>query len=375
VLGGAEQACRMLAERLVATAGWEVHVFTTCATDAVTWADDLEPGHAEINGVHVHRFASCAGRSPEFDAFARDALLRPGAADGRRFVALQGPVCPDAVEAAVASDARLIVFYPYLYWPTVHGVAPAGRRAVMHPAAHDEPALRLEVFREVFAAAHGMVFQTDAERALVHSCFAPRAAHEIVLGLGVDEPPRPGDPGRRAPFLLYVGRVEDGKGTRLLADVFAKYKASHPGPLELVLAGVVNQAPPEHPDIAVLGPVSEDEKHALMAGCVAFVQPSYYEAFSLVVMEAWMAGAPVIVNGACAPLLEHVERSGGGLVFTDDATFDAAVSQVVTRRDELARRGRAYVQRNFGWPRVIERYRRFLTRVAATVPADVPGRL
>ena len=130
----------------------------------------------------------------------------------------------------------------------------------------------------------------------------------------------------------------------------------------------MNQAPPEHPDIAVLGPVTEDEKHALTAGCVALVQPSYYEAFSLVVMEAWTAGVPVIVNGACAPLREHVERSGGGLVFTDDATFDAAVSQVGARRDELASRGRAYVQRNFGWPRVIERYRRFLTRVAATVP-------
>ena len=368
IRGGAEHACRMLAERLVATSGWEVHVFTTCATDAATWADEFDQGEVELNGVHVHRFASLAGRSNEFDAFARRALVRPGAADGRRFIELQGPVCPDAADAAIASDARLLVFYPYLYWPTVHGIVRGGRRAVMHPAAHDEPALRLPVFREVFAAAQGMVFQTGAERDLVHRTFATRAPHEIVLGLGVDKPPEVERGGTRDPYLLYVGRIEDGKGTRLLAEVFAKYKASHPGPLQLVLAGTVNQAPPAHSDIIVRGPVSDDDKHALFARCLAFVQPSYYEAFSLVVLEAWTAGAPVIVNGACAPLREHVERSGGGLTFTDDATFEAALSQIASDGAELARRGRTYVERNFGWPRLIERYRRFLTRVAAAVP-------
>ena len=368
IRGGAEHACRMLAERLVATSGWDVDVFTTCATDAATWANDFDPGDAEINGVHVHRFTSIAGRSNEFDAFARQALLRPSAANAERFIELQGPVCPGAVDAAIASDARLLVFYPYLYWPTVHGVDRAGRRAVMHPAAHDEPALRLPVFRDVFAAAQGMVFQTGAERDLVNSLFATRAPHEIVLGLGVDEPPEVERGRPRDPYLLYVGRIEDGKGTRLLADVFAKYKATHPGPLQLVLAGTVNQSPPGHPDIVVRGPVSDDDKHALLAGCLAFVQPSYYEAFSLVLLEAWTAGAPVIVNGVCAPLREHVERSGGGLTFTDDATFEAALSQIASDGANLARRGRTYVERNFGWPRLIERYRRFLTRVAAAVP-------
>jgi len=378
VVGGAEYAARMLAERLVDRCGWEVSVLTTCAQDARTWADEYPPGEVEVNGVRVHRFRSQAGRDRGFEAFSAAVLADAAAASpeaGRRWIELQGPVCPAVVDAAAGGDFDLVVFYPYLYYPTVHGVPAVGSRAVMHPAAHDEAPIRLPLFREVFAAARGLVFQTEGERRLAHRLFPGVAATpQLLLGLGVE--PGPGDPtaagaavglaGR--PYLLCVGRVDEGKGTTLLARYFAAYKERRPGPLALVLAGPVVSRPPANPDIVVAGPVDEPVKWGLLRGATALVSPSPLEAFSLVLVEAWAAGRPVLVNAACLATTEHVARSGGGLRFGGYGQFEVAVERLTAGRvlaDRLAAAGRAYADANFAWPVLIDRYRAFLEAVAA----------
>lgn len=368
VLGGAEYGARMLAERLVSTLGWDVEVLTTCALDAGTWADEYPPGEVEVNGVQVRRFASAAGRDPGFEPFSRTVLPRPEAATRdtcERWIHLQGPVCPDVVGAARDSDANLVVFYPYLYFPTVHGVRTVGDRAVMHPAAHDEPPLRLPIFRDVFAATRAFVFQTYGERRLAEMLFPIGHRPQIVMGLGVEEgSAAPVE--RDRPFLLCLGRVDDGKGSGLLARYFAEYKARRPGPLSLVFAGPVVQQPPAHPDIEVLGPVDDDVKWGLLRSATTLVSPSYFEAFSIVLMEAWTAGTPVLVNGHCLATREHCEQSGGGLWFEGYAGFEAAVDRLVgdeAARQALAGAGGRYVEENFRWPVIIARYRSFLERL------------
>jgi glycosyltransferase involved in cell wall biosynthesis len=367
VLGGAEYGARMLAERLVSFLAWDVEVLTTCALDARTWADEYPEGTVDVNGVRVHRFRSAAGRHPDFDALSGPVLRHPEAtslADAERWIDLQGPVNPAIVEAVGDSDADLVVFYPYLYHPTVRGVPVAGRRAVMHPAAHDEPPLRLPVFGPVFRGVRGLVYQTYGERDLVERLFSVAHVHHVVMGLGVEE--QEGDSAAAvpdAPFLLCLGRVDDGKGAGMLARWFAEYKARRPGPLQLVFAGPVVHPPPEHPDIRVLGPVTEEAKWGLLRRALALVNPSYFEAFSIVLMEAWTAGVPVVVNGACLATREHCERSGGGLWFTHYAEFEVVVDRLQADeglRAGLAERGRGYVDAHFRWPVIIERYRRFL---------------
>jgi len=377
VPGGAELGCRMLAERLAALAGLDVHVYTTCARDANTWANEFAPGDTVENGVRVHRFRSATGRAPEFHDFASDLLRNPAratAAEGRRFIDLQGPVCPDAIDAAASSSAQLLIFYPYLYAPTVDGVARVGARAVMHPAAHDEPALRLPIFTDVFAGAGAFVFQTFAERDLCERRFPVAHRPQLVLGLGVDEHPAPSPTAGRAaaglddePFLLSVGRVEEGKGAGVLADLFRAYKSRHPGPLKLVFVGSGAETVPTDRDIVGLGVVDDDVKRSLMGSCLAFVQPSFYEAFSLVLVEAWAQGAAAIVNGTCGPLREHCDRSGGGVCFDSYASFEDAVLRCERDpcwRQAAGARGRAYVDEHFRWPALIARYRQFLVRHA-----------
>jgi glycosyltransferase involved in cell wall biosynthesis len=371
VRGGAELAARLLAEHLVADLGWHVEALTTCALDNRTWADEYEPGTTTVNGVTVHRFRA-TGRHPRFDQLSADLLVRPGqvsAAEADRWIDIQGPVSQELLDAVAASDADVVAFYPYLYHPTVRGLPLVGRRAVLHPAAHEEPPLHLPVFRRVFTEAAGLAYHTVSERRLVERTFPVGATRQIVVGLGVDDEVPGGVSPVDGPFLLYVGRVDAGKGTTTLAEFFAAYKRRRPGPLRLVIAGRVFDQPPDHPDVVVTGEVDEATKWALYRAATAFVNPSAYESFSIVLMEAWECGLPVLVNGRSEVLREHCWRSGGGLWFDRYGRFEGALDTILGDAGlsaAMGRRGRAYVEANYRWPTLVERYRAFAQGVAAT---------
>jgi hypothetical protein len=74
VIGGAETAARMLAERLCVRPGWEVEVMTSCALDHLTWENTEPPGTSVLNGVRVHRFPTASRRL--LDYFKLDGRLR-----------------------------------------------------------------------------------------------------------------------------------------------------------------------------------------------------------------------------------------------------------------------------------------------------------
>lgn len=380
VHGGAETAARLLAERLAVLDGWTVEVLTTCAVDAATWADAYEPGVTGLAGVQVRRFRA-RGRHPRFDAYGEALMRHPGVAtpgQARRWLELQGPVSPELVAAVADSDADLVAFHPYLYHPTVEGVRRVGRRAVLHPAAHDEAPLHLPVFAETFAAASGLVFWTAGEQRLVHRCFAVGATPQLLLGLGVE--PGPGDPAAARdvlgvgdrPYVLCLGRVDDGKGSRLLARWFAAYKERHPGDLALVFVGPVVDPPPAHPDVVVAGAVDEATKWGALRGARVFVSPSALESFSIVLLEAWAAGLPAVVNAACEATRDHCARSGGGIAVGGYGAFEVALERLdadEALRARLAARGRDYVARRYEWPPLLERYRRFLEGLAERAAA------
>ena len=111
----------------------------------------------------------------------------------------QGPYSPALIDAIAASDADVVAFHPYLYYPTVVGLPLVARRSLLHPAAHDEQPIRLPIFRETFAAAAGLVYWSEAERRFTERLFPVAARPQLVLGLGVES--QPGDPAnaRRAP--------------------------------------------------------------------------------------------------------------------------------------------------------------------------------
>jgi glycosyltransferase involved in cell wall biosynthesis len=375
VIGGAETAARQLAEHLRSMTDWESEVYTTCALNPHTWGDELEPGDSEINGVPVHRFAATHGRRFEFyelDGQMRLAPLLATRAQGERWVDYNGPVSNDLIAAVIATDADVVAFYPYMYHPTVAAIGSVKAPAVLHPAAHDEPALYLPAFRATFGDADAFCYHTASERALVERTYPVAERPQIVLGLGVGESEGAGRPGGEVlgigdcPYIVSVGRVDEHKGSKMLASYFATYKERHPGPLMLALVGPLSFEIEPHPDIVVTGTVNEPDKWDIVRDSLVSVSPSALESFSLVVLEAWVDRVPVIVNGTCGPTREHCERSGGGLWFSSYPEFEAVLSRLVgdpALRATLGSLGRAYVDEHFEWPVLIARYSEFLQTV------------
>jgi glycosyltransferase involved in cell wall biosynthesis len=377
VVGGAETAARAYATRVAASGEWTVEALTTCALDATTWANELTPGSEVDEGVTVHRFPVARTRTADFDAMTTKILLaRRGASQEsqREWLEAQGPYSPELIAAIAQTDADVVAFHPYLFHPTVAGLPRVAERAVLHPAAHDELVLRIPMYREVFADASALAYWSHPEKAFVEQQFRVAEKRAIVLGIGVE--PGVGDAAaaRAAlgigdrPFVLCLGRVEDGKGARLLTECFLEYKARRPSPLCLVFAGPVVHPPAPHDDIVVAGLVDEPTKWGLLRAADVLVSPSAMESFSIVLMEAWSVGTPALVNARCAVTSDHVARARGGFAFGSYAEFEVELDR--TQRDPglraaLGRSGQQYVDASFRWPDVIARYRAFLAAVAS----------
>jgi len=396
VAGGAETHCREFATRLAAR-GHDVEVLTSCAASHAGWANFYAEGTSTLDGVRVHRLPVARPRDEAFFARIDERVVwgvRPAPVHlQRRWLEVLGPLVPDLgpwlTQRAAGYDA--VIFFTYVFhttWsglPAAAGVAPT----VLHPTAHDEPALGVRLYDLTFRHPAGFAFSTEEEAALVARRFRVRQPHAVIgIGTDLDAGARADEAAFRAevglgerPYVVYVGRVEGGKGAVELFDWFLAYKRRRPGPLALVKVGAVVDDPGVHPDVFMTGFVDDDRRTSALAGAVALVQPSYYESFSMVLTEAWAQRRPALVQGHCAVLEGQVRRSGGGIPYRGYAEFEAALDGLLADPDlrrALGDAGRRYTEANYRWDTVLDRYERFLaglvsspsSRAPASAPAD-----
>ncbi|MGK7346126.1 MAG: glycosyltransferase family 4 protein [Candidatus Nitrospinota bacterium M3_3B_026] len=375
--GGAETQCRRLAENLYLR-GVDVEVLTTTLKNlASDWNRPYwEPGVYDVNGVTVRRFHP---RPVDGHAFARanERLVRGLP------VTLEDEI--DYMTNAVNSDAlyefigdnkknRYYFFIPYLFGLSLWGTKVAPERSILIPCLHDEGYARMRVAKQMFDRAIAALFNSRAEMRLAMSLYGGlRRTEPILMGEGVDrvkgadaerfrEKHGLGD----VPFILYVGRRDEGKNVPLLMDFFSRYKAKNPGsPLKFVSIGSGSVPIPEEikDDTLDLGFVPPEEKADAYAAATALCQPSLMESFSLVIMESWLAGRPVLVHSACGPTSEAVAESGGGIAFGSFAEFSEATDYLLedpARADEMGRRGREYAEKNYTWDTICRRFKIFL---------------
>ncbi len=374
ITGGSEALARAVAERL--SPFHEVTVFTTCARDYVTWRNELPAGEREESGVRVLRFPVEEERDlAAFNAFAEPLYERARSHEEEiEFLRRQGPYAPGLVEALRVERDRYasVVFFTYLYYPTYWGLKAAPERSVLVPTTHDEPPLAFGIYREVFDGARAFAFLTPAEQELVRARFGTGGRPAVVAGMGV-EPAEPGDlaafrarHGLRGPYALYAGRIDAGKGCAVMLDHHERYRREKRGAAELVLIGRLAMPEPRQEGVRHLGFLPEEEKATAMAGAVAVVCPSPYESLSIVLLEGLALGTPGLVNAGSAVLKDHCLRSNAGLFYESGDEYAEALDLLVREeevRAALGANGRRYVDAEYRWSVVLDRWRGLLAAV------------
>ena len=178
-----------------------------------------------------------------------------------------------------------------------------------------------------------------------------------LFGLGAD------------PFLLFVGRLNLIKGPDLLLDAFATVAEMFPAH-KLVFAGTddgmerqLQKKVAAHglqERVSFVGYVDGKQKSALYHAAELLVIPSRLEAMSIVVLEAAMAGTPVLMTDRCG-LEEMTGEVGGVSVPPAVSGLTAGLRQLLSDRDGLAARGQKlyqYVEDHFTWRTIIHQYLR-----------------
>jgi glycosyltransferase involved in cell wall biosynthesis len=378
VMGGSELHCRLVAERL-AEAGHDITVYTTCAKDYISWRNEYPAGETLLNGVLIRRFPVRKPRDiASFNAFSDRVFHNPHSpGDEREWMERQGPFSTELVNALAreAGGHDLFIFFTYLYYNTYWGLkaVPAGK-ALLVPTAHDEPALHLDLMREVFARPRAFVFNTASEKEMLGRVFPLEGRAGDVVGVGVDIPEPPASAGFlaeyrvRPPYVLYAGRIEPGKGCGELIDAFRRNARRSPG-LELLLVGNLLMKLPDDPSIRYLGFVTPENKNAAMAAALATVHPSHFESLCMAALESLAVRTPILVQGATDPLKRHCLEGRCGLWYESPREFGEALA--LLRKDDrlretLGRNGLDYVARSYDWPAVIEKYERLFALASGT---------
>ena len=106
------------------------------------------------------------------------------------------------------------------------------------------------------------------------------------------------------PYFLYVGNIEQRKGSDLLLKAYEKY-CEEGGTCDLILGGgikgagmedILKNAMAAYPGIKYLGYVTDQQKDTLIKGCEAFLFPSRAEGFGMPLIEVMEYGKPVIAR-------------------------------------------------------------------------------
>ncbi|MEX2273887.1 MAG: glycosyltransferase family 4 protein [Vicinamibacterales bacterium] len=410
ILGGSEYHCRLIAERL--TTRHQVEVLTTCARDYVSWANEYPEGVDRVRGVNVRRFANARTRDIAAFNTASDWIFNNehSRQDEMEWLRQQGPWCP-ALQEYLERNAQsydVLIFFTCLYAPTVLGLKVDPSRSILVPTAHDEPALGLGIYRDVLGLPAAIAYNTEAERTFLHESFEMRATAEEIVGCGVDlSPLRDGgvpDPDDEAAvtfepeplpahlrqrgsffrrrhridgtFALYGGRIDPGKGCEELFEYFASYVADG-GESTLFLMGAKLMPIPEEPWVRFGGVLSDQERLQALEAATVVIVPSPFESLSLLALEAFAVGTPVLANARSEVVVEHCRRSNAGLYYGDRDEFVEALKILMDDeklRRAMGRNGREYIRRNYRWDIIIGKYEKLFMALRQPAAATMRRR-
>ena len=393
--GGAELHARYIAERLTPHA--DVRVLTTCARNYVTWRNEMPAGLETVNGVPVERFPVRRERDASLVEFGRHSTHvfhdTHSLDDELTWLDAQGPVAPELTRRLNGSGTEFdfVLIFSLRYATAYFAARAVPDRALLVPTMEREAAMGLSLFPPVLRGVRAIMYNSMEERAQLQAASSNQHVPGVVVGVGSEIPERTNAQSARArfklenPFILYVGRIDVNKGCAELFDLFlaylnVSYLRLKDRPLDLVLVGTPVMPIPEHPHIRHVGFVSDAEKFDLLAAAEVLVMPSYYESLSMVALEAWALGRPVLVNAHCDVLLGQCLRSNAGLYYETAEDFAGALDAILddpALANALGERGRRYFAEHYRWPVIERKYLDMIQQLNTNPPTHqmepIPG--
>jgi glycosyltransferase involved in cell wall biosynthesis len=335
-----------------------------------------------VHGIPVHRFKNAVERHPvEFARWSgRVFTEKHSVNDELAWLEAEGPTSPGLIEyiRAHEADYDFFIFFSFRYHHTFHGARAVPSKAILVPTAERDGALGLGIYPPVFRGVRAFMYNSYEERALIQGVSQNQSVPGVVVGVGSEIPDR-SNAGRfrqkfdiRDRFAVYVGRIDENKGCVELFDFFEHYSASLVDGMHLVLIGTPHVPIPRHPRIHHLGFVEDQDKYDAMAAAEVLIMPSYLESLSMVALEAWAMGKPVLANAKCDVLQGQCIRSNGGLYYASYAEFAETLRAIDTTpslQSALGRNGRSFFERHYAWPVVVKKYLDMLHQLAREKPA------
>ncbi|AXR59849.1 glycosyltransferase family 4 protein [Leptospira mayottensis] len=414
VSGGSEKLIFQLVELLAID--FEITVLTTRSLDYITWKNSIpiqeknsfyegtnhskpirfEEKTSSLGGKYkVLQFTVEKQRNMErFNRLSKKILESPSLQNKEsinHWLIEQGPYVPELIQFIESRKSEYDVFFfvSYLYYPLVFGIPLVAEKSIIIPTFHDEPPAYLPVYKEILTDQSSYSFNTPEELDIFRNVLGYKPSTYSITGMNLNLDQYSSDPvsennymdhyhkysleknskREETPFLLYVGRVDQGKGFLEMAEWFLEWKKNSKLPHKLKIAGKIASKIPnrilEDQNIEFLGFVEEQIKLELLQNCACLINSSPLESFSIVLMEVWLKGKPALVNGRSDVLKGHCLRSNGGLFYFDRKSFFATLDFILDHPKEsfeMGINGKKYVEQNFNPKTVREKLLRLIDK-------------
>ena len=384
--GGAEVLARMVAEKLALK--YDITVLTSRAVDYHFWEPELPEGESEENGVKIIRFdhkpKTAAKKVHRLKRQYRGRLLyqktyrligKPkwylklfpsaevGEKEGLLWVENQGPAMYGLVKYLKKNEQEYdaFIFVTYLYYPSVLGLLAVPHKSIFIPTMHDEQPAYFPIFKKTMASPRSLMFLTESEKKFSNQLFDIAHIRQDVMSVGIETVDDQKNSelikkfNIKGKYIIYVGRIDAAKGCNELLKFYTKFTSQNTDLITLVLAGKNMIEEGVHKNIIYVGFVSDEEKEQLMKYAEALIIPSKYESLSLVVLESFACKVPVIANGECQVLKEHLVKSNGGWTYTNENEFFDVLKKVIVGTENVQKglNGYQYVTNNYSWQKAI----------------------
>lgn len=353
IVGGAERSLRTIGEALQKH-GIDVEVFTTCTRHESTWKNEVKLGTTQEGDLLVHRYPIDAHdrerhlKSLDSLRHARiismelaEEYVRHSVHSGELIDALKGRI--DEFDAIIAG--------PYLFGLTCDIARHFPEKTLLLPCFHEEPLARLPLWPVVYTHVGGILYHTPEEQQFAQASLGINLPNAGVIGTWIQPSPvKDAKTESQTPYLVYCGRYSVEKNVPRLMEFAERYQTMHPGTYDFVFLGTGEVRIPRRVGIRDLGHVSEERKAQVVRDAAALIQLSDKESLSLVVLEAWREGTPVIVSSRSDVMRGHLSRCGGGIAVDTFEEFCDALNRLREQPElqtEMGQAGQAYVRRNY----------------------------